>query len=179
MEVYLSSMINDNEDPAEMEYELEATTAFEVGTTCGPNPSKKKKKNKMVKARGPDFSRFEDILLVKSWLATTMDPISGTEKKKNTYWEKFSKEYHKQKEATVPKDSRQIMGNKWEKARVSREAMATKMSTTWTGILSAREKKNKKRYNLMLDVQKERMEWDRTGAEKRLEMKREKIELEK
>ena len=36
-------MINDNEDPTEMEYELEATTAFEVGTTSDPNPSKKKK----------------------------------------------------------------------------------------------------------------------------------------
>ena len=69
---------------------MEATTAFEVGTTSDPNPSKKKKKKtKTPKARGPAFSRFEDILLVKAWLATTMDPICGTEQKGNKYWEKI------------------------------------------------------------------------------------------
>ena len=72
-------MINENEDPTELEYELEATTAFEVGNTSDPNPSKKKKKAKTAKARGPAFSRHEDILLVRAWLATTMDPICGTE----------------------------------------------------------------------------------------------------
>ena len=86
----MSNMINDNEDPTEMEYELEATTAFEVGTTSDPNPGKKKK-TKTPKARGPAFSRFEDILLVKAWLATTMDPICGTEQKGNKYWEKFGR----------------------------------------------------------------------------------------
>ena len=94
-------MINDNEDPTEMEYELEATTAFEVGTTSDPNPSKKKK-TKTPKARGPAFSRFEDILLVKAWLSTTMDPICGTEQKGNTYWTKIWKEYHEQKEYVEP-----------------------------------------------------------------------------
>ena len=89
----MSNMINDNEDPTEMEYELEATTAFEVGTTSDPNPSKKKK-GKTTKARGPAFSTFEDILLVKAWLATTMDPICGTNLKRNKYWEKIWKEYH-------------------------------------------------------------------------------------
>ena len=98
----MSNMINDNEDPTEMEYELEATTAFEVGTTSDPNPSKRKKKTKTPKARGPAFSRFEDILLVKAWLATTMDPICGTEQKGNTYWTKIWKEYHEQKEYVEP-----------------------------------------------------------------------------
>ena len=81
----MSNMINDNEEPTEMEYELEATTAFEVGTTSDPNPSKKKK-GKTTKTRGPAFSTFEDILLVKAWLATTMDPICDTEQKGNKYW---------------------------------------------------------------------------------------------
>jgi hypothetical protein len=36
--------------------------------------------------------------------------------------------------ATVPKDNRQVMGNKWEKARAARDAAATKKSSTWTGI---------------------------------------------
>ena len=97
----MSNMINDNEDPTEMEYELEATTAFEVGTTSDPNPSKKKK-TKTTKARGPGLSRFKDILLVKAWLATTMDPICGTEQKGNTYLTKIWKEYHEKKEYVEP-----------------------------------------------------------------------------
>ena len=95
-------MINDNEDPTEMEYELKGTAAFELGTTSDSNPSKKKKKIKTAKARGPTFSRFEDILLVKAWLATAMDPICGTEQKGNKYWEKIWKEYHEQKEYVEP-----------------------------------------------------------------------------
>lgn len=46
------------------------------------------------------------------------------------------------------------------------------------GIFSARENKKEERYKLMLDAQKERMEWDRIRAEKRLEIEREKIESE-
>ena len=38
------------------------------------------------------------------------------------------------RKASVPKDNRQVMGNKWEKARAARDAMATKMSSTWTCI---------------------------------------------
>ena len=41
-----------------MKYELESIASFEVGTTSDPNPSKKKKKSKTTKARGPTFSRF-------------------------------------------------------------------------------------------------------------------------
>ena len=36
--------------------------------------------------------------------------------------------------AIVPKDNRQVMGNKWEKARASRDAAATKISSPWTGF---------------------------------------------
>ncbi|KAE8803602.1 hypothetical protein D1007_20553 [Hordeum vulgare] len=81
--------------------------------------------------------------------------------------------------ATMPKDNRLFMGTKWEKARIARDAKATKMSSTWTGIFSARESKKEEMYKLMLDVQRKRMEWDRTRAERRLEIDREKIELEK
>ena len=96
------NMINDNENTTEIEYELEATTAFKVGTTSDPNPRKKKKKTKTAKARGLAFSRFENILLVKAWLATTMDPICSTEQKGNKYWEKIWKVHHGQKEYVEP-----------------------------------------------------------------------------
>jgi hypothetical protein len=103
LELFMSDMINDNQGSAQMEYELGDPTvpSFEVGTTSNPNPSKKKKA-KTTKARDPTFSTFEDNLLVKAWLATTMDPICGTEQKGNTYWEKIWKEYHKQKEYVEP-----------------------------------------------------------------------------
>ena len=88
----MSNMIIDNEDLTKMEYELEATTAFEVGTTSDPNPSKKKKKKtKTPKARGPAFSRFEDILLVKAWLATTMDPICRPSKRGTPIGRRFGR----------------------------------------------------------------------------------------
>ena len=80
---------------------------------------------------------------------------------------------------TMPKDNRQVMGNKWEKAFAARDAAATKKSSTWTGIFSVRENKKEERYKLMSDAQKERMEWDRKRAEKKLKIEREKIELKK
>lgn len=81
--------------------------------------------------------------------------------------------------ATVPKNNRQVMRNKWEKARASHDVAATKMSSTWTGIFSVRENKKEERYKLMLDAQKKRMDWDRERVSKKLQIEREKIELEK
>ena len=48
LEFIMSNMINDNQDPTQMHYELGDPTcsSFEVGTTSNPNPSKKKKKPK-------------------------------------------------------------------------------------------------------------------------------------
>ena len=81
--------------------------------------------------------------------------------------------------ATVSKDNRQVMGNKWEKARASRDAAARIVSSTWTDIFSLRENKKEEMYKLMFNAQKERREWDRKMAEKKLEIEREKIELDK
>ena len=47
------------------------------------------------------------------------------------------------------------------------------------GHFTIRENKKEERYKVMLDAQKERMEWDRKRAKKKLEIEREKIELEK
>ncbi|KAE8775520.1 hypothetical protein D1007_51961 [Hordeum vulgare] len=57
---YVTSLISDSEDPTELEYELKDTTAFVLGAASDPNPNKKNKGN-MTKARGPTFTRFEDI----------------------------------------------------------------------------------------------------------------------
>ncbi|KAE8787625.1 hypothetical protein D1007_38447 [Hordeum vulgare] len=55
-EVFLSGMINDNQGPTQMEYEL-GSIAFEVGTTFDPKPSKKKKGN-TAKAKRSDILNF-------------------------------------------------------------------------------------------------------------------------
>ncbi|KAE8778183.1 40S ribosomal protein S5-1 [Hordeum vulgare] len=61
-EAYLARITYDNEDSTEMDYELEETTAFVLGSTSDPNLSKKKKKGKTTKARDMAFTRFVDIL---------------------------------------------------------------------------------------------------------------------
>ncbi|KAE8769979.1 hypothetical protein D1007_58349 [Hordeum vulgare] len=77
--------------------------------------------------------------------------------------------------ATMRKDNRLLMGTKWEKARISRDAR--KMSSTWTNIFPEWESKKEERYKLMVDAQREGRDW--TRAERGLEIEREKIELEK
>nr|XP_020180899.1 keratin, type I cytoskeletal 10-like [Aegilops tauschii subsp. strangulata] len=71
----------------------------------------------------------------------------------------------------------------WKKSSTWRRqgplATATKMSSTWMGIFSVRENKKEERYNFMLNARKEMMDWDRKRMEKKLEIEREKIKLEK
>ncbi|KAE8796715.1 hypothetical protein D1007_28365 [Hordeum vulgare] len=96
-EKYVESMINDNEDPTEMDYDLEETTTFVPGATFDPNPSKKKKKvaaDLKANKKRNDGSRSHQSI----GLDDEDDYIVITNGK-----------------ATVPKDNRQIMGNKWEK----------------------------------------------------------------
>ncbi|KAE8811480.1 hypothetical protein D1007_11867 [Hordeum vulgare] len=52
---YVASMINDNEEPVEMEYDMEKTIAFVLGATTDPNPSKKK--NEINDRRALDTAR--------------------------------------------------------------------------------------------------------------------------
>ena len=47
---------------------------IEVGATSNPNPNEEKKA-KVPKTRSMSFPTFEDVLLVKSLLTTSMDPI--------------------------------------------------------------------------------------------------------
>ena len=83
----MPEMINDNQEPTQMDYDLRGPNfpTFEVGRTSNLNPNKKRKA-KMPKARGPTFTTFDDILLVKAWLATLMDPICDREQKGILYW---------------------------------------------------------------------------------------------
>ncbi|KAE8801095.1 hypothetical protein D1007_23306 [Hordeum vulgare] len=97
-DVYVTSMINGNEDLTELEYEMEDTTAFVLGATSGPNPSKNKK-GKTAKARGPNFI-FEDFLLVKYWLDTTYNKWHRA--KGNHILGEGMKDYHERNEYVEP-----------------------------------------------------------------------------
>ncbi|KAE8808684.1 putative oxidoreductase [Hordeum vulgare] len=200
-------MINENEDPAHVEYEMEEMAAFEIGETFDPNPTKKKKKKgKMMKARGLAFSRFEEIFLSggggtlyhetekmpfafshcwilldgkPKWRQVVADLKAGNKSNDGSSFHQSigldddgNDVVVTNGKATMPKDSRLLMGTKWEKARISRDAAATKMSTTWMGIFSARESKKEERYKIMLG-------WDQKRVERRLEIEKEKINLEK
>lgn len=64
-----------------------------------------------------------------------------------------------------------------EKARASRHGYKNVLK--WMGIFSVRENNKEERYNFILNARKEMMDWDRKGMEKKLEIEREKIKLEK
>ncbi|KAE8772392.1 hypothetical protein D1007_55601 [Hordeum vulgare] len=99
---FMPNMINGNKGSTRMDYELGGIT-FQIRPTSNPKSSKKNKKaTKTMKARGPAFSTFEDILLAKAWLVTIVDPICNTEQKGIKYWDKIWKDYRGQKEYVKP-----------------------------------------------------------------------------
>ena len=55
----------------------------------------------------------------------------------------------------------QVMGNKWEKERLTREGTLNQMPVTWTSIFCAKEVKKEKRYKMFIDLQREKMEFVR------------------
>ena len=71
----------------------------------------------------------------------------------------------------------QVMGINWVIVRASRDAMVTKMYTTWTFIFSTKEKKKEKLYKLMFGAQKGRMDWDRDRV--KIELKKQEAFLKR
>ena len=61
------------------------------------------------------------------------------------------------------------MENKWEKERAARDGAASKMSATWTDIFPSRKH--------FIDMQRERMGFDRERVKEKLNIRREKIDL--
>ncbi|KAE8770816.1 hypothetical protein D1007_57377 [Hordeum vulgare] len=195
-ETYLANMINENEDSSHVEYEMEETNAFVVGATSDPNPTKKKKKGKTPKARGLAFLRYEDILLVQYWWNATLDPISDTEQKGRRIGRRFGRTiitrgaavaatlYHETEKRPFSFSHCWLLLDgkpKWQQvvADVKAEKKRNDGSSSHQSIGLDDDDDNVVVTKGKATMPKERMEWDRTKAERRLQIEREKIELEK
>jgi hypothetical protein len=51
----------------------------------------------MKATKKANFSIEEDIVLVKAWLNTSMDPIQGNDKKVSKFWDRIWESYHENK----------------------------------------------------------------------------------
>ena len=89
-------LIRDGEDPAS-----QGPSAV-VGESEPVGNADKTKARKAYTPRGSSYSTFEDVLLCRAWLATSMDPICGTEQKGTRLWEKIHAHFHHQKEYMTP-----------------------------------------------------------------------------
>ena len=85
-------LIRDGEDPAS-----QGPSAV-VGESESVGNADKSKARKAYTPSGSSYSTFEDVLLCRAWLATSMDPICGTEQKNTRLWEKIHAHFHHQKE---------------------------------------------------------------------------------
>jgi hypothetical protein len=66
------------------------------------NYQKTPSQSKMKSTKKTNFSIEEDILLVKAWINTSINPIQGTDQKGSKFWDRIWMNYHEnKKENTV------------------------------------------------------------------------------
>jgi hypothetical protein len=53
------------------------------------------------KPRNKNFCEVEDVALVRAWLNTSIDAISGINQKRDGFWTRIHNFYHAEKEVTV------------------------------------------------------------------------------
>ena len=87
----LMDLINSSQEPPNYDIDDTAPPVSNVGQSFDTH------KKKRTKIRCTSYSTHEDILLCKSWLATSMDPVCGIDQKCSKYWENVHKFYHAQK----------------------------------------------------------------------------------
>ena len=90
-------LIRNGEDPASQD-----PSATAVVGESAPVGVAAKAKRKVYTPRGYSYTTFEDVLLCRAWLATSMDAICGTEQKGTRLWEKIHAHFHHQKEYMTP-----------------------------------------------------------------------------
>ena len=78
-------VIRNGEDPGSHDLSTNAV----VGEFAPVGIAAKAKAKKVYTPRGSSYTTFEDVLLCRAWLDTSMDAICGTEKKGTKLWEKI------------------------------------------------------------------------------------------
>ncbi|XP_059442130.1 uncharacterized protein LOC132174498 [Corylus avellana] len=74
------------------------------------NPPQPKKKSTTKKT---NFSIEEDVLLVKAWLNTGLDPIQGNSQKSTKFWDRILENYNENKKETTVERTAHSLSNRW------------------------------------------------------------------
>jgi hypothetical protein len=92
--------INEDDDQTEVAVSgktqiiSEVITVIQVGTSPSGNGSASGKKETEIRGRKSNFSKAQDMNLVLSYMDISQDPISGTDQRHSTFWEKINVKYH-------------------------------------------------------------------------------------
>ena len=62
--------------------------------------------------RGGKFTVEEDLLIVSTWLNTSMDPIAGNQQKHTAFWEKIYEYFNKEKTSCTRRTANSLM-HRW------------------------------------------------------------------
>jgi len=89
---------------------------------------------KIKSTKKTNFSIEEDILLVKAWISTSIDPIQGTDQKGNKFWDKIWMNYHENKKEDTVERSAHSLSNRWSSIQ--------KFTNKFCGYLAQVETKN-------------------------------------
>lgn len=60
-----------------------------------------------------NFSVEEDILLVKAWINTSIDPIHGNDQKSTKFWDRILEKYNENKKETTVERTAHSLSNRW------------------------------------------------------------------
>lgn len=102
---YGNLMSDDNNDLSldDFTIPLEQQTSLVVDRTPLSRPNQKRTKN---------FSEQEDKLLVSAWLNVSMDPISGTNQSRGTFWKRVVQYYNSNKDFSSER-SQSSISHRW------------------------------------------------------------------
>jgi hypothetical protein len=66
----------------------------------------------LKKPRSGNFSIEEDVLLVESWINTSVDPVNGNDQSKKKYWWRIWEKYHEHKTFNTSRNETSLL-NRW------------------------------------------------------------------
>jgi DNA replication protein DnaD len=89
---------------------------------------------KIKSTKKSNFSIEEDILLVKAWIRTSINPIQETDKKCNKFWNRICMNYHENKKENTVERTVHSLSNRWSSIQ--------KFTNKFYGYLAQVETKN-------------------------------------